>query len=52
MTEGIAFALTAAILYGVLGVTYEFAAKRGYPVLVFILWVQLWGAAMGPTHSY
>lgn len=47
MTEGMVFALTAAVLYGVLGVTYEFAAKRGYPVAVFIVWVQLWGAAIG-----
>lgn len=47
MSQGIVFALTAAFLYGFLGVAYELAAKRDYPNLVFILWLQFWGTLVG-----
>jgi drug/metabolite transporter (DMT)-like permease len=47
MVPGISFALLAATVYGLLGVAFELAAKRGYPKWDFIMLKQLWGTAIG-----
>jgi drug/metabolite transporter (DMT)-like permease len=47
MTEGILLAFAAALVYGLLGITFEVAAKRGYPVWEVMFWKQLAGFAIG-----
>jgi drug/metabolite transporter (DMT)-like permease len=49
MTEGLLFAVAAACVYGLLGVTFEIAAKRGYPVWEVMFWKQLTGFAIGAS---
>lgn len=46
MLTGILLALAASLIYGFLGVTFEAAAKRHYPVWPFIFWKQLCGTVL------
>jgi hypothetical protein len=47
MVNGILLALLAALSYGFLGVSFELAAKRGYPIWNFILFKQFVGFSLG-----
>lgn len=47
MSSGILLAIGAALVYGLLGVTFEVAAKRGYSVWQVMLWKQLTGFVLG-----
>lgn len=47
MVPGILFALLAATVYGLLGVAFELAAKKGYPKWDFIMLKQLCGTVIG-----
>jgi drug/metabolite transporter (DMT)-like permease len=47
MTQGILLALLAATIYGFLGISFEVAAKRHYPVWDVILYKQLTGFVIG-----
>lgn len=47
MTEGILLALLAATIYGFLGISFEIAAKRRYPVWDVIVYKQLTGFIIG-----
>ena len=47
MTQGILLALLAATIYGFLGISFEIAAKRNYPVWDVILYKQLTGFVIG-----
>ena len=47
MTQGILLALLAATIYGFLGISFEVAAKRHYPVWDVIFYKQLTGFAIG-----
>jgi drug/metabolite transporter (DMT)-like permease len=47
MVQGILLALAAATIYGFLGITFEVAAKRHYPVWDVILYKQLTGFLIG-----
>lgn len=49
MSVGILLAVAAALVYGLLGITFEIAAKRGYGVLQVMLWKQLTGFLLGGT---
>ena len=46
MLPGILLALAASLIYGFLGVSFEAAAKRHYPVWQFIFWKQLCGTGL------
>ena len=46
MITGVLLALTASLVYGFLGVTFEAAAKRNYAPWDFIFWKQLCGAVL------
>jgi hypothetical protein len=47
MTQGILLALLAATIYGFLGISFEIAAKRHYPVWDVIVYKQLTGFVIG-----
>jgi drug/metabolite transporter (DMT)-like permease len=47
MTQGILLALLAATIYGFLGISFEIAAKRHYPVWDVIFYKQLTGFVIG-----
>ncbi len=47
MTQGILLALLAATIYGFLGISFEVAAKRNYPVWDVIVYKQLTGFVIG-----
>lgn len=47
MTQGILLALLAATIYGFLGISFELAAKRHYPVWDVIVYKQLTGFVIG-----
>lgn len=47
MITGILLALSAALIYGFLGICFEVAGKRRYPIWDFILVKQLTGFAIG-----
>jgi len=47
MVQGILLALTAAVVYGFLGVSLEVVGKRGYPIWVFNLYKKLTGFLLG-----
>ncbi len=47
MVRGILLALAAATIYGFLGISFEIAAKRHYPVWDVILYKQLTGFLIG-----
>lgn len=47
MVRGILLALAAATIYGFLGITFEIAGKRRYPVWDVILYKQLTGFLIG-----
>jgi drug/metabolite transporter (DMT)-like permease len=47
MVRGILLALAAATIYGFLGISFEIAAKRRYPVWDVILYKQLTGFVIG-----
>jgi drug/metabolite transporter (DMT)-like permease len=47
MTQGILLALLAATIYGFLGISFEVAAKRHYPVWDVIVYKQLTGFVIG-----
>jgi hypothetical protein len=49
MTQGIFLALSAAFVYGFLGVCYEIAAKRNYRIWDVILYMQFMGFVIGLT---
>lgn len=51
MTEGILFALSTAVIYGFLGVCYEFAAKRQYRIWHMGMMMQLTGFIIGLVVS-
>jgi hypothetical protein len=47
LTEGIVLAVSAATVYGFLGVAFELAAKREYPKWDFMMYKQLCGTLLG-----
>lgn len=51
MTQGILIALTAAVIYGFLGLAFEIAAKRDYPNWDFMLYKQATGTVLGLALS-
>lgn len=51
MAEGILLSLLAATAYGLLGVSYELAAKRGYKIWDVVSYMQLTGLVIGAVIS-
>ena len=51
MTEGILLSLLAATAYGLLGVSYELAAKRRYGIWDVVSYMQLTGLVIGAVIS-